>query len=130
MILGEEVVKNKIILKKLYTQHSLEWSLKVGNHLGTLTRYQAMRLVNVKPVTFHRWLSGKLAAPENKLEKIKSCAFADFRRRPRKIAHLSRVAEADVEVIKAKFLWKNMLFDQLHMTAKRRYCAGLTRLHR
>lgn len=123
-------MKNKRKYKKLYTQHSLKWSLKIGDHLGTLTPYQAVKLVNTKPAIFHRWMSGKLAAPVNKLEKIKSCAFAEFRRRHRKTSRLKRVTASDVEVIKARFLWKNMIFDQLNMISKRRFCIGLKKLYR
>jgi hypothetical protein len=123
-------MKNKRKYKKLYTQHSLNWSLKIGDHLGTLTPHQAVRLVNTKPVIFHRWLSGKLAAPVNKLEKIKSCAFAEFRRRHRKVSRLQRITISDVELIKAKFLWKNMIFDQMNMITKRRFCIGLKKLYR
>lgn len=123
-------MKNKRKYKKLYTQHSLKWSLKIGDYLGTLTPHQAVRLVNAKPAIFHRWMSGKLAAPVSKLEKIKSCAFAEFRRRHRKASRLKRVTASDVEVIKAKFLWKNMIFDQMNMITKRRFCIGLKKLYR
>lgn len=123
-------MKNKGNYKKLYTQHSLKWSLKIGDHLGTLTPYQAVKLVNTKPAIFHRWMTGKLAAPVNKLEKIKSCAFAEFRRRHRKTSRLKRVTASDLEVIKARFLWKNMIFDQLNMISKRRFCIGLKKLYR
>lgn len=123
-------MKNKRKYKKLYTQHSLKWSLKIGDHLGTLTPYQAVKLVNTKPAIFHRWMSGKLAAPVSKLEKIKSCAFAEFRRRHRKTSRLKRVTASDVEVIKARFLWKNMIFDQLNMISKRKFCIGLKKLYR
>lgn len=123
-------MKNKRKYKKLYTQHSLKWSLKIGDYLGTLTPHQAVRLVNAKPAMFHRWMSGKLAAPVSKLEKIKSCAFAEFRRRHRKVSRWQRVTTSDVEVIKARFLWKNMLFDQMNMITKRRFCIGLKKLYR
>lgn len=123
-------MKNKRKYKKLYTQHSLKWSLKIGDHLGTLTPSQAVRLANTKPVIFHRWVSGKLAAPVSKLEKIKSCAFAEFRRRHRKATRLNRVTASDLEVLKARFLWKNMIFDQMNMISKHRFCIGLKRLYR
>ena len=123
-------MKNKRKYKKLYTQNSLKWSLKIGDYLGTLTPHQAVRLVNAKPAIFHRWMSGKLAAPVSKLEKIKSCAFAEFRRRHRKASRLQQVTASDVEVIKAKFLWKNMIFDQMNMITKRRFCIGLKKLYR
>lgn len=129
-IMGEGVMDNKIRLKKLYTQHSLQWSLKVGSQLGTLTRDQAVKLVNVKPVIFHRWISGKLAAPAIKLDKIKRCAFAELRRPYKKTRRLNQETESDIEIMKAKFLWKNMIFDQLHMVAKRRFCAGLKKVYR
>jgi hypothetical protein len=124
------MMKNKRKYKKLYTQQSLKWSLKIGDYLGTLTPHQAVKLVNTKPAIFHRWMSGKLAAPVNKLEKIKSCAFAEFRRRHRKALRLQRITASDVEVIKAKFLWKNMIFDQMNMITKRRFCIGLKKLYR
>lgn len=121
---------NKRKYKKIYTQQSLKWSLKIGEHLGTLTPYQAVRLVNTKPSIFNRWLTGKLAAPASKLEKIKSFAFDKFKRGYRKASRLKRVTASDVEVIKAKFLWKNMIFDQMNMNAKRRFCARLKKLNR
>lgn len=120
--------QNKIKLKKLHTQHSLKWSLKIGAHLGTLTRYQAIQLVNVKPAIFHRWISGKLAAPASKLERIKHRAFAKLRRKHRKAVNFTWMTEFDEELMKARFLWKNMLFDQLNMAAKRRFCARLKRI--
>lgn len=130
IIVGEDVMDNKIKFKKIYTQYSLKWSLKIGSHLGTLTRDQAPKLVNVKPAIFHRWISGKLAAPVSKLDKIKSCAFAEFRRRHRRVMPLKPVSESDLEVMQAKFVWKNMIFDQMSMNAKRRFCSRLKKLYR
>lgn len=123
-------MNHKMKIQKIYTQHSLAWSLKVGGHMGTLTSNQAARLANVKPVVFHRWIFGKLAAPMSKLEKIKKCAFGEFNRCHRKIKYYSQSQMADIDVIKARFIWKGMIFDQLRMTAKRRFCAKQMRIQR
>jgi len=115
-------------VKQLQTQYSLQWSLKVGHYLGTLNHHKAIKLVNVKPVIFHRWISGKLAAPENKLGKIRYYAFDTFRKRHRKLMSMTLSAEElNEEALRARFLWKIMLFDQLSVVAKRRFCAGLKR---
>lgn len=124
----EKIMKHTRKMRKLHTQYSLQWSLKVGHHLGTLNHHKAIKLVNVKPSIFHRWMSGKLAAPKVKLDRIKCYAFDAFRKRHRKSANLGLpVAELDEDMIRARYLWKSMLFDQLNMVAKRRFCAALKR---
>lgn len=116
--------------KKIHTKYSLNWSLKIGSHLGTLDYYQAARLANVKPAIFHRWVSGKLAAPVKKLDKIKCCAFDEFPRRHRRATRLTQVTQSDIEAIKAKYLWKNVIFDQMNMKAKQKFCTRLKKLYR
>jgi hypothetical protein len=123
-------MNNKTKMRKLQTQYSLQWSLKIGDHLGTLDSQKAIKLANVKPAIFQRWISGKLAAPNNKLERIKHCAFDTVRKRHRKIPNLKLENELDEEIIKARLLWKSMIFDQLNTVAKRRFCTGLKKLHR
>lgn len=123
-------MKNKTKIKKLHTQYSLQWSLKVGDQLGTLNMHKAIQLAKVKPIIFQRWVSGKLAAPVNKLDQIKHHAFAIIRQKHRKKINHTLLIEEDEEIIKARFLWKNMIFDQLGMVAKRRFCTGLKKLHR
>lgn len=44
-------------LKKLHTQYTLIWCLKIGEYLGTLSLKELTHLVNVKPDTLDRWLS-------------------------------------------------------------------------
>ncbi len=121
---------NKTKIKKLHTQYLLNWSLKVGDQLGTLNRHKAIQLANVKPAVFNRWASGKLAAPSCKLNRIKHHAFSTFRVRHRKKVNQCFATEMDPETIKARFLWKSMIFDQLSMVAKHRFCSGLKKLYR
>jgi hypothetical protein len=123
-------MKNKIKIKKLHTQCLLNWSLKVGDQLGTLSKPKAIKLANVKPAVFQRWVSGKMVAPSCKLSRIKHHAFATFRIRHRKKLNQCMAVDLDEEVIKAQFLWKNMIFDQLSMAAKRRFFTGLKKVYR
>jgi hypothetical protein len=109
-------------IAKLHTQHSLEWSLKIGGYLGTLNRQKAIKLVNVKPVVFHRWISGALAAPAEKLDIIKQYAYAALRTRQRKRRKQPQIADTSEQIIRAQFAWKQLIFDQLRVVAKRRYC--------
>ncbi|HSH88087.1 MAG TPA: hypothetical protein VK958_12645 [Methylophilus sp.] len=123
-------MNNKNKIKKLHTQCLLNWSLKVGDQLGTLSKPKAIKLANVKPAVFHRWKSGKLAAPSCKLNRIKHHAFATLRIRHRKKLNLCLAVGLDEEMIRAQFLWKNMIFDQLSMVAKRRFFTGLKKRYR
>jgi hypothetical protein len=125
-----ELMKNKIKIKKLHTKCLLNWSLKVGDQLGTLNKHKAIKLANVKPAVFHRWVSGKVAAPSCTLNRIKHHAFATLRIRHRKKLNQCLAVGLDEEIIKAQFLWKNMIFDQLSMPAKRRFFTGLKKVHR
>lgn len=123
-------MRSKIKARKLHTQYSLQWSLKVGDHLGTLNRGTAIKLVNVKPVIFYRWISGKLVAPANKLERIKCHAFATANKQYRKVTYRKPRTEWNEEMIRARFLWKSMIFDQLSMVGKRRFCDGVKKIYR
>ena len=114
-------------IRKLHTQHSLQWSLKIGHHLRTINQQKAIQLANVNPTTFHRWISGKLIAPVIKLDKIKHHALALPKRKHRKIVRLKLTTAFDEETLRAKFLWRHMIFDQLGMRAKRRFCEKLRR---
>ncbi|MGP1718185.1 MAG: hypothetical protein ACTS9Y_13475 [Methylophilus sp.] len=120
-----KTMQNKSRVEKIHTQHSLNWSLKIGKYLGTLNLQKAIKLANVKPVVFHRWISGALAAPANKLERIKHHAFAVTRRKPRKQLNQLKINDTDEQTIRARFVWKQMIFDQLRMVAKRRFCIRL-----
>lgn len=123
-------LKNKSRIKKLHTQYSLNWSLEVGTQLGTLNLDQAIQLANVKPAIFHRWISGTLAAPTYKLDRIKYHAFATSKRKHRKQLNQHKIAKVDEEIIIARLLWKQMIFDQLRMVAKRRFCYRLKKIYR
>lgn len=111
-------------LKKLHTQYTLIWCLKIGEYLGTLSLKELTHLVNVKPDTLDRWLSGKQAAPEIKLNIIKRRAFAPYR-----IGHSHHVLRSyanevalNAELVETKYLWKMMLFDEMTTLTKRRFC--------
>lgn len=90
-------MNHKKELEKIFTQQSLKWSLNVGYQMQTLTHHQAMRLLEVKPMIFHRWLNGKLAAPINKLDLIKRCAYGDLNRPYRRIKYFAQLTMPDVE---------------------------------
>jgi hypothetical protein len=117
-------MQDKNRLKKLHTQYSLIWCLKIGEYLGTLSINELRQLLDVKPETIERWLSGKQAAPVIKLNIIKKRAFAPYR-----IGHSHSVlrsyanqATLDAELVETKYLWKMMLFDEMSTLTKRRYC--------
>ncbi len=95
-----------------------------------IMKNNAIRLANVKPAVFHRWVSGKAAAPSCKLNCIKHHAFATLRIKHRKKLNQCLDVGLDEEIIKAQFLWKNMIFDQLSMVAKRRFFSGLKKVYR
>jgi hypothetical protein len=125
-----KTTENNSRIAKLHTQYSLEWSLKIGGYLGTLTRQKAIKLVNVKPVVFHRWISGALVAPADKLDHIKQYAYAALRARQRKRPKQNQIADTDAQVIKAQFVWKQLIFDQLRVVAKRRFCKHMKMQYR
>jgi len=114
-------------LKKLHTQYSLIWCLKIGEYLGTLSIAELRQLLDVKSDVIDRWLSGKQTAPDIKLNIIKRRAFAPYR-----IGHRQRVLKSyadettlDAELVETKYLWKMMLFDEMNTLTKRRYCKRL-----
>jgi hypothetical protein len=123
--MNNKTMRNKSRIEKLQTQYSLEWSLKIGAYLGTLTLQKAIKLAEVKPAIFHRWLIGALAAPASKLDRIKQHAYAALRTVQRKRRKQHHVADTDEQVIKAQFLWKQLIFDQLRVVAKRRFCTRM-----
>jgi hypothetical protein len=125
-----KTTENNSRIAKLHTQHSLQWSLKIGGYLGTLNRQKAIKLVNVKPVVFHRWISGALAAPANKLHHIKQHAYAALRARQRKRGKQPQTADTNEQVIRAQFAWKQLIFDLLRVIAKRRFCARMKMQYR
>lgn len=114
----------------MHTQYSLNWSLKVGAQLGTLDLNRAIQLAHVKPAIFHRWVSGLLAAPSYKLERIKYEAFAISKKKHRKQFKQHKITNGDEEIITARLFWKQMIFDQLRMVAKRRFCNHLKKIYR
>lgn len=128
--LKNKSMRNKNNIKKLHTQYSLKWSLKVGKQLGTLNLQQAMQLAKVKPAIFHRWVSGILAAPPMQLDRIKYYAFATSRRKHRKQLSQYKITNIDEEIMTARLLWKHMIFDELRMVAKRRFCTSIKKIHR
>ncbi|MGQ2966664.1 hypothetical protein [Methylophilus sp.] len=120
-----KTMQNKSRIEKLQTQYSLEWSLKIGAYLGTLNLHQAIKVANVKPAIFHRWISGSLAAPADKLDSIKQHAYAALRTPQRKRRKQHQIADTNEQVIKAQFVWKQLIFDQLRVVAKRRFCTRM-----
>jgi hypothetical protein len=123
--MNNKSMRNKSRIEKLQTQYSLKWSLKIGAYLGTLTRQKAIKLADVKPAIFQRWLFGALVAPASKLDRIKQHAYAALRTGPRKRRKQHQGADTDEQVIKAQFLWKQLIFDQLREVAKRRFCTRM-----
>ncbi|WP_379055701.1 hypothetical protein [Methylophilus luteus] len=123
--MNNKTMRNKSRIEKLQTQYSLEWSLKIGAYLGTLTRQKAIKLADVKPAIFQRWLFGALAAPADKLNRIKQHAYAALRTRQRKKRKQHQVAHTNEQIIKTQFLWKQLIFDQLRVVAKRRFCTRM-----
>ena len=111
-------------LKKLHTQYTLIWCLKIGEYLGTLSLKELTHLVNVKPNMLDRWLSGKQAAPDVKLNIIKRRAFAPYRigYSHHVLRSYANEAALNAELVETKYLWKMMLFDEMTTLTKRRYC--------
>jgi dsDNA-specific endonuclease/ATPase MutS2 len=128
--MNNKTILNKNRIEKLQTQYSLEWSLKIGEYLGTLTLQKAIKLANVRPDIFHRWLSGGLAAPAEKLDIIKQHAYAALRTRQRKRPKQHQIADTNEQVIRAQFAWKQLIFDQLRVVAKRRFCTRMKMQYR
>jgi hypothetical protein len=125
--LSRMIMGNKKQLKKLHSQYTLLWCLKVGEFLGTLNTDKICAYVNIKPVVLQRWLSGKQTPPEAVLNRIKVRTFASARIHRRK--HVLREYPCDVayqaELIETKYLWKLMLFDEMNLLTKRRFCRRL-----
>lgn len=125
--LSRMIMGNKKQLKKLHSQYTLLWCLKVGEFLGTLNTDTICRYVNIKPVVLQRWLSGKQPPPESVLNIIKVRTFASARIHKRQ--HVLREYPCDVafqpDLIETKYLWKLMLFDEMNLLTKRRFCRRL-----
>lgn len=120
-------MQNRKPLKKLHTQYTLLWCLKVGDYLGTLDPHTINRELNIKPAMFQRWLSGMQMPPEVVLNKIKIRAFAPYRIHQRKKVLRAYPCDAayQPDLIETKYLWKLMLFDEMNMLTKSRFCKRL-----
>jgi len=120
-------MQDKQRLNKLHTQYTLIWCLKIGEYLGTLNIHALGRLLDVKSDILRRWMAGKQVAPEVKLSSIKTHALAPYRSGHRKKMPRS-TATANVlnaDLIETKYLWRIMLFDEMSIQTKRRYCKRL-----
>lgn len=118
-------MQHKSALIKINSRLTLLWYVKVGEHLKTLRMQQLPQLIDVKPVIVQRWVNGKLAVPNQELHKIKTIALSPYRKQTRKKNMEIEKRLPDEARIRAKFAWKTMIFDQMNIHAKRRFCERL-----
>lgn len=122
--------KSRNIENKLHTKATIQWYLRIGAHFGTIkSGHHIQEILHIDRVTYHRWSTGKTAAPYSALELLRLHAFGEppagrsaawrgFRfHNDRLITEDGRsLSPAD---LKAVFFWKQMAFNQLDAHARR-----------
>ena len=133
--------KSNNLQKKLQTKAAIQWYLQVGWQFGTLTGPSHVReILKIDRVTYHRWSTGRAAAPYTALELLRLHAFGEppggrsTAWRGIRFFNDRLITEDGREFtpadIKAAFMWRKMAFNNLDAPARREIYSELRSIYK